>query len=255
MTSVTASGCRRPATRAGPAVADRVRRVARGHAVYAIGPGSGALTVHTGRAGVGAAVGHDLVLEVTGWNGTVELDADQPDSCSVRVTVDPRSFNVRAGTGGMRPLTASDRSEIRRNIDKMLAPILVPSITCRSTAAVVAGENLSVTGERTVGTSTRSTRSTESSTADQVRLRSPPARRSCNRRSASSRTPRAGSTACSRRRGGSRRRPPALKGLLVTTGRGPGRKRRPSIRGDPATSTAERSDSARRIVRAAKCRR
>ena len=157
MTSVTASGCRRPATRAGPAVADSVRRVARGHATYAIGPGTGALTVHTGRAGVGAAVGHDLVLEVTAWNGTVELNADQPDSCSVRVTVDPRSFKVRAGTGGMRPLTASDRNEIRRNIDKMLAPNLVPSITFRSTAAVVAGETLSVTGQLTVGTSTRST--------------------------------------------------------------------------------------------------
>lgn len=134
-----------------------MQQVAKAHATYAIGPETGALTVHTGRAGVGAAVGHDLVLEVTAWNGTVELDADQPDSCRVRVTVDPRSFEVRAATGGVKPLTASDRNEIRRNIDKLLAPNRVPSITFRSTTAVVAGENMSVTGELTIGSTTRST--------------------------------------------------------------------------------------------------
>jgi polyisoprenoid-binding protein YceI len=135
-----------------------VRLVAGANATYAIGPETGALTVHTGRAGVGAAVGHDLVLEVTAWNGTVELDADQPDSCSVRVTVDPRSFEVRAARGGVKPLTASDRNEIRRNIDKVLAPNRIPSISFRSTAAIVAGEHLSVDGELTLGRRTCSTR-------------------------------------------------------------------------------------------------
>jgi polyisoprenoid-binding protein YceI len=132
--------------------------VAEAHATYAIGPETGVLTVHTGRTGVGAAVGHDLVLEVTVWNGTVELETDQPGSGIVSITVDPRSFEVRAATGGVKPLTASDRNEIRRNIDKVLAWHRIPSITFRSTAVVVAGENVSVTGELTIGAKTCSTR-------------------------------------------------------------------------------------------------
>ena len=50
---------------------------------YAIGPATGALTLHTGRSGFGAMAGHDLVIEVTRWAGTVSIDAERIEASTV----------------------------------------------------------------------------------------------------------------------------------------------------------------------------
>ncbi len=118
-----------------------------------VGPESGRVTVHTGRGGLGGKLGHDLVLEVTAWSGTVTVDSDHPETSRVDVTVDARSLEVREATGGVKPLTASDRAEIRRNIEKVLPP--PPSITFHSTNVVVTGGKVSIEGELTIGTTTR----------------------------------------------------------------------------------------------------
>ena len=40
---------------------------------YTLGPGDGTLTVRTGKAGAAAKAGHDLVIEVTRWEASLEV--------------------------------------------------------------------------------------------------------------------------------------------------------------------------------------
>jgi polyisoprenoid-binding protein YceI len=102
---------------------------------YQVGPQNGRLLVRTRREGVGAMAGHDLTIEATQWEGTVEI---QPDRSLRRVdlSVDARSLTVREGTGGARPLTDKDRSEIKANIDsKVLATAAHPQIRFQAAEA------------------------------------------------------------------------------------------------------------------------
>ncbi len=76
-----------------------------------LGPADGSILVRTFRDGVASRIGHDLVLEATRWEATLDED-------SVRVTVDPRSLEVREAPGGVKPLSDHDRDDIRENIDR-----------------------------------------------------------------------------------------------------------------------------------------
>lgn len=40
---------------------------------YRLGPDSASLQVRTYREGIGAKVGHDLVLDITRWDATVDI--------------------------------------------------------------------------------------------------------------------------------------------------------------------------------------
>jgi polyisoprenoid-binding protein YceI len=81
------------------------------------GPWNGSLVVKTYREGLAAKAGHDLVIEVTRWEATLDAAAR-----TLELTADPRSLEVREGRGGVKPLTDGDREEIRTNIDeKVLA--------------------------------------------------------------------------------------------------------------------------------------
>jgi polyisoprenoid-binding protein YceI len=83
---------------------------------FELGPHNASLQVNTYREGMGAKVGHDLVIDVMAWEATVELPAD-PTGASIRLAADPRSLEVREGLGGLKPLTDKDRGEIRSTID------------------------------------------------------------------------------------------------------------------------------------------
>ena len=111
-----------------------------------LGPDNASLHVLTYREGVAAKVGHDLVLEVTRWEATVEAE-------SVELTADPRSLAVREGRRGVKPLTDKDRDEIRRNIDEKV--LHGKPIEFRSTAVRRDGGQLAVEGDLTMGGSTR----------------------------------------------------------------------------------------------------
>jgi polyisoprenoid-binding protein YceI len=111
-----------------------------------LGPDNATLHVHTYREGVAAKVGHDLVIEVTRWEATVEGD-------SVELTADPRSLEVREGHRGVKPLTDKDRDEIRRNIDDKV--LHGNPIEFRSSAVRRDGGQLTVEGELTMGGNTR----------------------------------------------------------------------------------------------------
>lgn len=123
--------------------------------VYQLGPESGRLLIKTGRTGLGARAGHDLVIEATEWNGRVIVNPGDPAQSSVSVEVDVGSLEVRAGTGGVKPLSDSDRAEIKRNIrEKILHTTQHPTITFRSASVDGTQDALTVDGELAImGTS------------------------------------------------------------------------------------------------------
>ena len=117
---------------------------------HSIGPENGQLTVNTYVGGMGAKMGHDLVLVATRWNGTVNLDADNPAATSVQVTVDADSLEVLQASGGLKPLTDKDKGDIAQNQAKTLSTGKHPQITFQSTGVTGAPPNLSLAGNLTI---------------------------------------------------------------------------------------------------------
>jgi polyisoprenoid-binding protein YceI len=117
---------------------------------HRVGPEDGSLVVKTYREGLAAKAGHDLVIEVTRWQATIDASAG-----TLELTADPRSLEVREGLRGVKPLTERDRDEIRRNIDdKVLGgrPIEFRSSAIRMPDGP---GRLTVEGELTMAGSTR----------------------------------------------------------------------------------------------------
>jgi polyisoprenoid-binding protein YceI len=114
---------------------------------YRFGPDNGTLAVSTGRTGAAARAGHDLVLHVTGWEGTLEVGADSQPS-RVEVWVDGSSLKVQEGTGGLQPLDDGDKASIEQTIDDEV--LRRDEITYRSTEVVPEGDGLRVAGELTM---------------------------------------------------------------------------------------------------------
>jgi polyisoprenoid-binding protein YceI len=81
---------------------------------HTLGPKDGKLTVRTGRTGAASKAGHDLLIEVTSWQATLDLEGGEP---AVALTADARSLRVREGTGGMSALDDDDRANIAQTID------------------------------------------------------------------------------------------------------------------------------------------
>jgi polyisoprenoid-binding protein YceI len=113
---------------------------------HKLGPGDGTLLVKTGRRGAAAKAGHDLVIEVTSWQATLEL-GDDPAQTSVALGADATSLRVREATGGMQALGDDDKANIQQTIDDDV--LKRQDISFRSTAARPGGEEgpISVEGE------------------------------------------------------------------------------------------------------------
>jgi len=124
--------------------------VALASGIHRLGPGNASLRVKTYREGMAAKVGHDLVIEVTRWDATVDLTA-----ATVELNADPRSLEVREGVRGLKPLTDKDRSEIHKNIDDKV--LKGQPIAFRSTAVRLseAGGPFGVDGQLTMAGRTR----------------------------------------------------------------------------------------------------
>ncbi|MEV0148634.1 MULTISPECIES: YceI family protein [unclassified Nonomuraea] len=115
---------------------------------YTFGPESGRLLVDTTRTGIGAKAGHDLTIEVTRWRGEATVE---PSRSSVTVEIDAESLEVRKATGGVKPLTGSDRQEIEKIVrEKILRTARHPTITFRSTRVDGTAESFRVEGELTI---------------------------------------------------------------------------------------------------------
>jgi polyisoprenoid-binding protein YceI len=118
--------------------------------IYELGPDNGTLSVRTSRTGTVAKAGHDLLIHVTKWRGTLETG----DSPSVALDADATSLKVREGTGGMMALDDGDLANIEQTIDDEV--LKRQDISFRSTRAEETAEGLSVTGDLTLRNTTRS---------------------------------------------------------------------------------------------------
>jgi hypothetical protein len=87
--------------------------VSLGALTYRLGPDDGTLSVRTKRTGAAAKAGHNLLIEVTSWEATIELGK----ATSIALEVDGGSLRVREGTGGMQALGDDDKENIRQTID------------------------------------------------------------------------------------------------------------------------------------------
>ena len=104
----------------------------------ALGPENGTLTVRTGKAGAAAKAGHNLVIEVTRWQGKLSPE-------SVELTADARSLRVRSGSGGMSPLGDEEKAGISQTIDEEV--LKGGSIHFRSSAVTARDGGYDVVGE------------------------------------------------------------------------------------------------------------
>lgn len=81
------------------------------------GPQNAELLVHTRRAGAAAKAGHDLVIEVTSWSGSLEV-GDGGSPRAIILSAEGASLRVREGTGGIQALGDDDKASIRQSIDE-----------------------------------------------------------------------------------------------------------------------------------------
>jgi polyisoprenoid-binding protein YceI len=97
--------------------------------------------VKTGRSGAAAKAGHDLVLEVTSWEATLDVG----DSPSLQLSADPTSLKVIDGQGGMQALDDDGKADILKSIDKDV--LKKKAIQFRSTSVNERDGGLAVNGE------------------------------------------------------------------------------------------------------------
>jgi polyisoprenoid-binding protein YceI len=117
--------------------------------IYELGPDDGTLAVRTGRTGTVAKAGHDLLIHVTKWAGTLETG----DAPSVALDADATSLKVREGSGGMKALDDGDLANIEQTIDDEV--LKRQDISFRSTRVEETADGLSVTGDLTLRGATR----------------------------------------------------------------------------------------------------
>jgi polyisoprenoid-binding protein YceI len=116
---------------------------------YTLGPEHGTLSVQTTRGGAAAKAGHDLLIEVSAWEGMLKL-AEDPAASSVTLTADARSMHVRDGTGGMTKLDEDDKAGIAKTIHEDIlkgTTIAFESSGVRPTDSRTAGQRFEVDGE------------------------------------------------------------------------------------------------------------
>ena len=112
---------------------------------YKFGPHNASLYVETGRSGAAAKAGHDLIIDVTSWEATLDVG----DSSSLSLSADPSSLRVREGKGGMQPLKDDDKEDIHKTIDKDV--LKKKDITFTSSSVESAGDGLKISGDLELG--------------------------------------------------------------------------------------------------------
>jgi polyisoprenoid-binding protein YceI len=120
---------------------------------HSYGPENATLAVRTRRGGAAAKAGHDLLLHVTRWEGTLEV-GENALPAGATLTADATSLRVREGTGGIQALGDDDKRNIEQTIDDEV--LERRDIAFRSTKAEpVADGRVSMEGELTLAGATR----------------------------------------------------------------------------------------------------
>ena len=105
---------------------------------------------------MGAKLAHDLILTASRWNGTMNVDADNPAASSASLTIDARSIEILEAVGGMKSLSDKDRRDIGKNIDdKVLETGRYPQLTFESTSVSGSAPNFNAAGNMTIKGTTR----------------------------------------------------------------------------------------------------
>jgi polyisoprenoid-binding protein YceI len=119
---------------------------------HRLGPEQGRIEVRTYREGVAQMAGHDLIIDVGEWRGSVQV-SEGGELSSLELQADPRSLQVREGLRGVKPLTDKDRAKIREEIGaKVLGS---QQIAFRSTEIEGSDGGLRVRGDLVVAGATR----------------------------------------------------------------------------------------------------
>jgi polyisoprenoid-binding protein YceI len=84
---------------------------------FTLSNANGSLKIRTGRQGLGAKAGHDLLLQAARWEAVTKSEGASPE---VTAEVDLQSLQVLEGTGGMKALTDGDRIEIKKDLEKKI---------------------------------------------------------------------------------------------------------------------------------------
>lgn len=100
---------------------------------HEFGADNGRITLRTFRDGLAAQAGHDLTIEAVRWSGELVVALDLTPA-SLHVNVDLGALVVRAGTGGIKPLTDRDKREIAVSARKVLAADRYPEATFTATS-------------------------------------------------------------------------------------------------------------------------
>jgi polyisoprenoid-binding protein YceI len=119
---------------------------------HKLGPDNATLSVKTGRTGPAAPAGHNLVINVTKWEATVDIGAD-PAASSLSLTADGGSLKVQSGEGGAKGLSDKDKKNIEGSIDKDV--LKKGNVSFASTSVAPTDGGLKVTGDLTLNGKTK----------------------------------------------------------------------------------------------------
>jgi polyisoprenoid-binding protein YceI len=100
---------------------------------HRLGTENGRITLRTFRDGLAAQAGHDLTIEAGRWSGELVVGPDLTPA-RLSVSVDLGALVVRAGTGGIKPLTDRDKRDIAASARKVLSADRYPEATFTATA-------------------------------------------------------------------------------------------------------------------------
>jgi polyisoprenoid-binding protein YceI len=117
---------------------------------YPIGPETGQLLLRTGREGVAARAGHDLLITFESWTGQVVLRGVDPPAADVSVSVEIGSMKIIEGTGGVKPLSNRDRREITSTALRLLEAGKHPTATFTSTSVSGGSDGGAIEGMLTI---------------------------------------------------------------------------------------------------------
>ena len=116
---------------------------------YAFGPANSTLSVRTSRTGAAAKAGHNLLIDVTAWQATLELSEDRTEG-TIALAVDATSLRVREGTGGIQELGNDDIAEIQETIAKEILQQRAIEFRSTDVRSNADGSRLTVEGELTL---------------------------------------------------------------------------------------------------------
>ena len=112
---------------------------------HGLGPENATLRVKTKRHGAAAKAGHDLLIEVGSWEGTLEVGEQGP--VSLELGADSGSIKVIEGTGGVMALSDEDKVEIKKTLEDEVLPAGRVEFDSSGIARASDGERFSVSGE------------------------------------------------------------------------------------------------------------